>query len=322
MKGFDPRFKDFPDYILGITKEIWEDRGVHTLHKYYEKNMAKRSADGIVVGAQNVIDESIEAMAMSPGLEIFGEDVIWSGNDKDGFLSSHRSIIFFPHVNDGTLGPRTGKRLWQYCIADCAARDNAIYDEWLVHDQGAFLRQLGLEPKAYAAAVIAQQGGPKKCSKPFTPERDVKAKYTSRGNDHPAGQRYADILTRIMAGEFSIIQSDYDRGCHLQHPGGVTDHGRPAADKFWLNLRAALPKAKFTIHHMIGRTDPDMPPRAALRWSLDGTHDGWGMFGAPTGTKLHVMGISHAEFGPWGLRREYVLVDEVAVWRQIVLKTG
>ena len=26
MKGFDPKFKDFPDYILGITKEIWEDR--------------------------------------------------------------------------------------------------------------------------------------------------------------------------------------------------------------------------------------------------------------------------------------------------------
>ena len=30
MKGFDPRFKDFPDYILGITKEIWEERGIAT----------------------------------------------------------------------------------------------------------------------------------------------------------------------------------------------------------------------------------------------------------------------------------------------------
>lgn len=27
MKGFDPKFRDFPDYIIGITKEIWEDRG-------------------------------------------------------------------------------------------------------------------------------------------------------------------------------------------------------------------------------------------------------------------------------------------------------
>ena len=27
MKGFDPKFADFPDYIIGITREIWEDRG-------------------------------------------------------------------------------------------------------------------------------------------------------------------------------------------------------------------------------------------------------------------------------------------------------
>ena len=34
MKGFNERWKDFPDYIIGITKEIWEDRGIGTLHHY------------------------------------------------------------------------------------------------------------------------------------------------------------------------------------------------------------------------------------------------------------------------------------------------
>ena len=42
MKGFDQKFKDFPDYILGITKEIWEDRGISTLHSYYGKDMYLR----------------------------------------------------------------------------------------------------------------------------------------------------------------------------------------------------------------------------------------------------------------------------------------
>ena len=32
MQGFDAKFKDFPDYILGITHEIWEQRGVETLN--------------------------------------------------------------------------------------------------------------------------------------------------------------------------------------------------------------------------------------------------------------------------------------------------
>ncbi|MEL6595678.1 MAG: nuclear transport factor 2 family protein, partial [Pseudomonadota bacterium] len=82
--------------------------------------------------------------------------------------------------------------------------------------------------------------------------------------------------------------------------------------------RAAFPSATFTVHHQIGREDPMMPPRAAIRWSLDGTHDGWGSFGAPTGAKVHIMGICHAEFGPWGLRREYALFDETSIWMQIL----
>jgi hypothetical protein len=31
MKGFQDRFTDLPDYIIKITKEIWEDRGLRTL---------------------------------------------------------------------------------------------------------------------------------------------------------------------------------------------------------------------------------------------------------------------------------------------------
>ena len=70
-----------------------------------------------------------------------------------------------------------------------------------------------------------------------------------------------------------------------------------------------------------------MPPRAAVRWSLTGRHDGPGAFGRPTGAPVHVMGITHAEFGRLGaaparLRREFTLFDEIAIWKQIHLHTG
>lgn len=92
-------------------------------------------------------------------------------------------------------------------------------------------------------------------------------------------------------------------------------------------LRAAFPDAAFTIHHVIGRDDPMMPPRAAVRWSLHGKHSGWGALGAPTGAEVYVLVITHAEFGPfgnsgWGLRRDYTLFDETAIWKQILLATG
>ena len=136
------------------------------------------------------------------------------------------------------------------------------------------------------------------------------------------GARYADIITRIMNADMTAIESEYDRACQLELPGGVTGHGWPDADQFWMGLRAAFPNARFQIDHQIGREDANMPPRAVLRWSLWGKHESWGAFGAPTGAEVYVLGISHAEFGPWGLRREHVLHDETAIWKQIALKTG
>jgi len=322
VEGFDPRWRDFPDYIIGITKEIWEDRKIATLHQYYAEAIPVRMPGSVTIGNANVIAATLATLAEFPDRTLLADDVIWCGNPSDGFLSSHRSISTATHAHDGFYGKATGKTLRYRVIADCAARDNRIFDEWLVRDQGAIVRQLGWDPKAYAADLIAREGGPECCVQPFTPEIDVDGGYRSRGNDHPVGQRYAAILQAIMDADLAVIPREYDRAAQLALPGGTTGYGHGDADKFWIALRAALPSARFQIHHRIGRDDPEFSPRAALRWSLTGTHDGWGAFGAPTGAPVHVMGISHAEFGPWGLRREYVLIDEAAIWKQILLKTG
>ena len=322
MTGLSERFKDLPDYILRITREIWEDRGIDTLHRYYGRDMPVRSPAGVVVGNQGVIAATMATLAEFPDRTLLGEDVIWSGDGDAGFLSSHRLLSTATHSGDGVYGRATGTKLRYRIIADCAVRDDTIYDEWLIRDQGAIVRQMGQEPRDYARDLIAREGGPEACVRPLTPETDVTPVYAGRGNDDEWGLRYAEILTRVMGAEFSLIERTYDRACQLEHPGGVTGHGRGAADRFWLGLRAALPDARFEIHHVIGRDDPMMPPRAAIRWSLHGTHSGWGAFGRPSGAEIYVLGVSHAEFGPWGLRREWVLFDETAIWKQILLKTG
>lgn len=322
MKGFDPKFRDLPDYILGITKEIWEDRNIRAIEKYYAKDGPVRSPASLVVGNRGVIAATMATLAEFPDRTLLGEDVIWSGDDDAGFLSSHRLISTATHLGDGVYGRATGTKLRYRIIADCACRDNRVYDEWLIRDQGAVVRQMGIEPRQYAADRIAEEGGAEHATPPFTPAVDVDGGYRGRGNDNEHGQAYADILTGVMAADLAIIERTYDRACQLEHPGGVTGHGRQAADRFWLGLRAAFPSATFEIHHAIGRDDPSMPPRAALRWSLQGRHDGWGSFGPPTGAQVYVMGISHAEFGLWGLRREWVLLDETAIWKQILMHTG
>ncbi|WP_300059474.1 nuclear transport factor 2 family protein [uncultured Roseobacter sp.] len=322
MKGFDPKFRDFPDYIIGITKEIWEDRGIATLHQYYSDDIVVRSPASVVLGNANVIGATMATLAEFPDRTLFGEDVIWSGTPEAGMLSSHRLLSTATHAHDGVYGKATGKKLTYRILADCHAINNQINDEWLIRDQGAIVRQLGWEPKAYAADLIAAEGGPEACVPPLTPANDQPGPYKGRGNDNEWGAKYADILSRIMGADMAAIPAEYDRACHVEYPGGMTGHSHGDVDQFWMGLRASFPDATFQIDHQIGRDDPLMPPRAALRWSLHGRHSGWGRFGAPTGAEVYLLGISHAEFGPWGLRREYVIFDETTIWKQILLQTG
>jgi len=322
MKGFDQKFKDFPDYIIGITKEIWEDRGIATLHQYYSDDIVVRSPASVVLGNQNVIGATMATLAEFPDRTLLGEDVIWSGTPEEGMLSSHRLLSTATHAHDGVYGKATGKKLVYRILADCHAINNQINDEWLIRDQGAIVRQLGWDPKAYAADLIEKEGGPDACVKPLTPATDQPGPYKGRGNDNAWGAKYADILTRIMGADMAAIPVEYDRAVQTEYPGGVTGHSHGDVDQFWMGLRASFPDATFQIDHQIGRDDPMMPPRAALRWSLHGKHSGWGAFGTPTGAEVYLLGICHAEFGPWGLRREYVIYDETTIWKQILLQTG
>ena len=322
MKGFSDRFTDFPDYILGITQEIWEHRKLATLHHYYAPDIPVRSPGSIVFGNEGVIGATMATLAEFPDRRLLGEDVIWSGSPEEGMLSSHRILSTATHLGDGVYGKATGKKLRYRIIADCHAIDNQINDEWLIRDQGAVVRQLGWDPKEYAIDLIEREGGPENCVQPFHPSIDQVGPYTGRGNDNAWGAKYADILNRIMGADLGVIPSEYDRAITGFYPGGKELISTDGVDDFWISLRAAFPSATFTIDHQIGREDPMMSPRAAIRWSLTGKHDGRGAFGKPSGAEVHVMGISHVEFGPWGIRREYTLFDETSVWKQIAMKTG
>jgi hypothetical protein len=319
VRDFNQRFNDPPSYILGITKEIWEDRNVESLREYYTADIPVRSPDGYVVGSEVVISATQATLNEFPDRQLLGEDVIWSDDGRGGFFSSHRIFSTATHLGDGVFGEGTGTQLRYRVIADCAAQANQIYDEWLVRDFGAIVRQLGFTPEVFAARQIEAEGGAELAVLPLMSQSEPPAVYLGKGNDHPSGQRYVKGLEQLITAADVDVTAIYDRAVQIEQPGGCVGHGWADVESFWAGLRTSLPTAEFRAHHVIGRQDDGLGLRAAVRWSITGTHDGPGHFGEPSGAPVHVMGISHAEYGPWGLRREFVLFDEVAVWKQILL---
>lgn len=333
LRGFDPVWRDVPHFIDGMTHEIWEGRRIGALRELYAPGLIVRSPASVVVGNEGVVAATLATLAEFPDRELLSEDVIWCDDPggatptSDAFLSSHRLICTATHSAPGVYGAATGKRAVYRILADCAIRDGAVYDEWLVRDQSAIVTQLGFDVVDWARALIDREGGAQNCVAPLTPSTDVAGPYDRRGNDSEWGARHVELLAGLMNAELDRIPNTYDRGCALHLPGGVTTQGWSQADRFWTGLRASFPSAAFAIDHVVGREDALLPPRSAVRWSLHGRHDGWGRFGRPTGAEVFVMGISHAEFGPFGdraptVRRDFTLIDETAIWKQIHLKTG
>ena len=322
MKGFDPHFADLPDYILKITKEIWEDRGIATLHRYYGRDIPMRMPMGMTVGNLATIDGTLATLAAFPDRQLLGEDVIWSGDEDAGFLSSHRLVTTGTHTGFGVMGPPTGRSFTIRAIADCFCIRNQITDEWLLRDGSGLALQLGLDPETLVRGWVEAEGGPERAKRPFTPADDIPGPYGGRGNDNEWGQRLAAILQAIMDKDVAVIRRDYDRAVRTEHPGIRGGWGTAFAEAEWMAFRSAFPTADFQVHHVIGREDPHQPRRAAVRWSLTGTHDGHGRYGPPSGAPVHVMGFSHAEWGSWGLRREFSLWDELAILKQILIHRG
>ena len=319
MKGFDKKYKNFPDYILKITKQIWEGKDVNSIANYYTEDIPVRSPFGVTYGNKPVIDATFATLREFPNRQLLGEDVIWNKDSEDGYHSSHRILSKGTHLGDGLYGKPSGKNIHYRVIADCACKNNQVYDEWIVRDQGAMVRQIGFTPKEFAQKIIENEGGLENSKKIFTLKSDMKSEY--KPNPAPKGSvgvKYSNILNTIFTNDYNF--SDYARAASIYWPGNKIGHGREDIEKFWQSLKGAFSNFKFSIEHIGYLEEQGKNPKASIRWFLDANHSNkTSDFGEATNKNIFIMGINHAEISDGKVIREWVLFDEVAIWKQILM---
>ena len=312
------RWATIPDYIHGITRAIWEDRQVAVgLAQYYAADVIVRAATGVTIGNAGVVASTLATLHQFPDRQLVGEDVVAEDHGDGSFLSSHRLISVMRHHGDGAFGRGSGALVKSRIIADCVVVGAKVVEEWLVRDGTAFAAALGMLPADLAALLVAADRSTGGRPQYFTPARDVVGRYQPRLSDDPAARNYALGWRRIWGeAEPATIRLLYAPGAAVTLPGGGCANGWPEIDRFVIGYLAALPGAVFRIHSLTVNRAPDHPVRIAMRWSLEGTHSGFGAFGPPSGAPVYIMGINHAQM--WGkhVMAEWILVDEVAIHKQ------
>lgn len=320
MRGFDPKFTDLPDYIEKVTREIWEDRGIGgSLEKYYARDVIVRASNAILTDNRGVTAATLATLHEFPDRQLVYEDVIWCGNEDDGFLSSHRLISVMRKQNAGAYGPANGALVRSRIIADCVVKGNQITEEWLVRDHGSFATCLGTTPEALARELVANDLATNGKVTVFTPDNDVPGPYRAVIDDSAEAQRYANAWREIWGTKTpAAIRDYYAPGAAVSVAGGEVLSGHGDIDRFVISYLASFPDAEITIDHLIVNRDPGQPVRIALRWSITATHTGWGRFGPPSGARVYILGMTHAYMVGGRITMEWLLTDEVAIWKQVL----
>lgn len=324
LPGFDQEFVDFPDYIIRITERIWHDRQVDLCTKYYTADCLIHTLSGQIIGAQTVVDNTHATMVAFPDRRLDADNVIWSDDGEQGFYSSHLITSKMTNLGPSEFGPATGKETRVMTIADCACRDNMIYEEWLVRDYSAAIMQLGFDVDQTAKKLAQEDLDAGKSLLDFHAPQHAKIMADANENAlvssaSQASQDFtADYFKRIWNdGDTSAYADLYDYRVDAQYPGLRDFYGPDQVEPFHRELRAAFPDAKVRVDHIANTPYLGDANDIAVRWVLAGTHTGDGLYGPAIGAPILILAVSHFRVMNGRVREEVTIWDDVAVRRQI-----
>jgi predicted ester cyclase len=324
LPGFDADYVDIVDYIVRCTHRIWEGRNTGLINTHYTADCIVHTLAGPTQGAATVIANTLATLQAFPDRTLNADHVIWSDNEPLGFHTSHRITSHMTHLGPNEFGPSTGRRATITTIADCAIRENRIYEEWLVRDNWSLATQLGADPVRMATDQAAQDTPELPVVHWWSAERDrvlsgagPRAE-TAIGNASGATRNLADkVLGAWQDRNLGALRDCYSPTVEYHGPAGRRLFGAGAVLGFANNLLAAIPDAVLSIDHLASLPFFDQGIDVAVRWSLAGTHTGPGLHGAPSGLPVYLLAVSHWRVIAGRIVEDVTIWDEIALLRQL-----
>lgn len=315
-----------PDYILGITFEIWEQRQIQKILQYYSKDVTVYSLDGITRSAEQMVVQTREMLSAFPDRLLIGDDVIWTGTTQRGF-SSHRVYSPMTHLGDTAHGAASGRSVQIMNIADCEIRNGVITREWLMRDNLALLSQLGLDPlqaarnacRDFDPSLEAWLASEFKRVFESVPQGEARVPVTCQGTD----TEFADaVLGNLWTrGDQAALETIYAPYCVLHRAPVRTVSGREPILAHYAGWRRAFPDARLSIDHACSLPCHGEERHMAVRWSVAGHHEDAFAACQPTGRPVLVLGATHWRILEGRIIREWTVFDELALMTQVLRET-
>ena len=323
MKGFDPEFTDIVDYILRITYRIWEGKQIGLCRDYYSDDCPVYTLAGYAEGAEQVTRNTLRTLSGFPDRTLHADNIVWGGNDEDGYHSSHLICTNMTNLGPSEFGPATGRQAQIQVIAHCVCKDNRIVEEWLVRDNYSLAEQLGVNPVQWAREQAAKPLDPDSTFARWLGSEHARVSEANRERvPYPTAE--ADGEGFIRAGLQNIWNSRMLGDCNLLYAENARLHASARHDydgvediaRFYMEILGAMPDARISVDYSCSNAMLE-GDYVAARWVIAGHHSGSALWGEPSGAALVILGESQYRLVNGKVMEEWLVFDELAVLTQV-----
>ena len=327
LDGFDDVYTDIVDYIVRCTHRIWDERNIGLIYSHYTHNCVIYGTMGTIYNREDIVQDTIQRIVTMPERRGMATHVIWNGNDREGFYTSHLVTGAGRHSQSGQYGEATGRNFTTRTIADCMILKNRIYREWIVSDTMILFRQLGLDPNAYAETIAKSRhdkgltsldiGENRRLLGQYPPEAEADISIANTELETKTLRWLHEAFNKRM---FGIMKEIYAPTVQYHGPLLREISGAAGVLHQYLGLIGSIPDAAFMPQHICSVECEEGGTKVAVRWLMEGHHLGYGILkslGPPTGKSLRVMGISHFHYKNDKILEEWTLYDEMSLLMQI-----
>ena len=324
MRGFEATYSDIIDYIARITHRIWEEKDIGYIYDTYAHNSKVYDDFGLQYGRDKIVADTAHTIAAFPDIRLYADEIIWAGDDVAGFHTSHRTVISGANTGYSRYGAPTHRKVLLWCIANCVALENEIFNEWVIYDTASLIHQLGFDLRQ-----MARKLGNELDDSAFPGDRAGEA-------ERLPGQGKPAYMTADDSGQFDVedfarrsLHNIWNRRClkevlRAYHPSlqvrastGRVIQGRGDYQAWILSMLAMFPDLALTVDDLYWMGNDKDGYKIAIRWSIRGTHRGNGIYGAPTGRQVRFWGITQQHIEQGVVLAEWLLFNEFALMAQI-----
>lgn len=321
MRGFGD-YNNIVDYIVKITRQIWKEKDIGLIYDTYSHGVQVHRGLVNSHGVNEVVSGALQTLQSFPDRTGLGWSVVWSGNDEDGFFTSHRGKSVGTNLGDTLYGLATGKKVMFRTTADCLIHENKIYEEWLVMDSYHLVVQLGFDPIEVAKKTAKQ-------TKSLAPKMQYNIAQAAEEGLQP--EHYKPLNEGFEIGDFILTlfnniwsRKSINKVKDFYNPNAIIHYvcnrdmvGHSEIQGMFINLFASIPNGKVIVERVTCNKRKNGIYDVAVRWRIQGLHSGIGYFGNPSGKTIELNGVNHFKVADKQIQEEWMLFDGMEVLRQI-----